>query len=173
MGGPFILTSTVVMYRLASNTSYLSAMASACYIQSWYPLLKYDSKIVEEKAMEYHTINVLNYHSWHLWNEKVVEDSVKSAKRFCQYLLRRFHFLTSNIFPGSSDLPLLEPLNLNSSPNPSPKREEKANTNLRCLFCSKIFLTYDNTTRDGFLEHLVMDHKFVIGDVKLIPNFEK
>jgi len=78
----------------------------------------------------------------------------------------------------SSDLPVLEPLSL-AEPTDirvdinSKKSEDGENSvaAVQCLFCEKCYA--ESVERDELLRHLLLAHKLVIADVKLIANFRR
>ena len=62
---------------------------------------------------------------------------------------------------------ILEPLRLPSPP--APVSRFTSDPEVECLFCSEVFPQPEK--HQEFLQHLLTDHKFVIGDVTLIANF--
>ena len=78
----------------------------------------------------------------------------------------------------SSDLPMLEPLSLSKSPVrtagvQSEKTEDTSGSaiTVKCLFCENCY--NESSEKDQLLRHLLLSHKLVIADVKLIADFKR
>ncbi|XP_075713202.1 zinc finger protein 277 [Rhinoderma darwinii] len=63
---------------------------------------------------------------------------------------------------------ILESLSLPESLGADSPQEE--NVPLPCMFCEE---SYKEEEKDGLLKHMIIDHKLVIADVKLIANFRR
>uniref|UniRef100_A0A6I8RCF2 Zinc finger protein 277 n=1 Tax=Xenopus tropicalis TaxID=8364 RepID=A0A6I8RCF2_XENTR len=63
---------------------------------------------------------------------------------------------------------ILEPLSLPESPSTvsTPQGEQT----LPCIFCEQ---SYNEDEKEGLLKHMIIEHKLVIADVKLIANFRR
>ncbi|KAM4747743.1 zinc finger protein 277 [Rhinophrynus dorsalis] len=62
---------------------------------------------------------------------------------------------------------ILEPLSLPESPVTVPSSH---NGHIPCIFCGQ---SYQEDEKDGLLKHMIIEHKLVIADVKLISNFRR
>lgn len=63
---------------------------------------------------------------------------------------------------------ILEPLSFPESPGPITVLSHAVY--LPCMFCEQL---YKEAEKDGLLKHMVIEHKLVIADVKLIANFRR
>ncbi|KAM3925223.1 zinc finger protein 277 [Leptodactylus fuscus] len=61
---------------------------------------------------------------------------------------------------------ILEALSLPEPLSADPNQVE--NVSLPCIFCEQ---SYEKEEKDGLLKHMIIEHKLVIADVKLIANF--
>ena len=63
---------------------------------------------------------------------------------------------------------ILESLSFPESPGPITVPSDAVY--LPCMFCEQL---YKEVEKDGLLKHIVIEHKLVIADVKLIANFRR
>ena len=88
-----------------------------------------------------------------------------------QFLQYQYSFL----FTEQQDVPLLEPLTLmnEDAGNEQPASSESAGVACPCLLCSATFIIPVHGNPDEFLRHLLLTHKFVIADVKLVSDLRR
>ncbi|OCT88992.1 hypothetical protein XELAEV_18017621mg [Xenopus laevis] len=63
---------------------------------------------------------------------------------------------------------ILEPLSLPESPGTVPFSQGEQT--VPCIFCEQ---SYNEDEKEGLLKHMIIEHKLVIADVKLIANFRR
>lgn len=80
-----------------------------------------------------------------------------------------FQFLSSSLvpLPDSEDC-ILEPLSLPESPGGSTALAGPPS--VPCIFCEEHFPVAE---QDKLLKHMIIEHKIVIADVKLVADFQR
>lgn len=86
----------------------------------------------------------------------------KCKKVFCVYVLIMI------LFPSDHQDYILEPLSLPESPGGISAEEESSS--VPCLFCEEYYLISE---QNQILKHMLIKHKLVISDVKLIADFRR
>ena len=85
----------------------------------------------------------------------------------CTELASAFLFFSSLPLPDRKDC-ILEPLCLPESPGGSPA--SAGSPSVPCIFCEEHFPAAE---QDQLLKHMIIEHKMVIADVKLIADFQR
>lgn len=77
------------------------------------------------------------------------------------------------MFPSSGEDSILEPLCFpehQAGSTSAPSLRGTGSETLVCLFCTESFPVHQ---KDGLLQHLLLEHKMVIADVRLIADLPK